>query len=878
MLSMFVTFVGITAQPATAAVSYTPITLATPDRNGHTATALKEGEVLLIGGKKSDGTVVHKGVEIVNVNTPTAQPVALTDMASARTDHTATPLSDGLVLVAGGNDGATSLSSSAILDTNANTWDSAVPDMATPRAGHTATKLADGKVLVAGGRNGTTTLNSTEIFDPVTKTWEPGPNLATARSKHSAIKLNDGKVLIVGGEDSDNAALTSADLYDPATASIATVSTQLATARVKPDLRLLQDGKVQVIGGANDANAGGSFEMYDPVESHPKAGFNAKAQAVNPTNTQDDVLYAQTRASIFGGSGAPYADILNRNGYMITEIGQFDPVSGDPLPQKTKVLVSGGVNSTNASASKASYVLDGSPATISTNQTDYAPGKDVVVNGSGWEPNEDVMISWQKTKEGTTPENVGPFPWTADGNGKLVNKLIYQPVDLTDIDATFVLMAKGALSGFVAQTSFTDATKQSILALTGPTPNTIASGSTLTWSASVCERGTSNACSTASNIPAGYSFTFREYSDSGCQTVIRNLATLSQSSAASTFNTGSQTFNAPTPASTTTYYYKAIHTSQDLIGDNWNTANSDCNAVTVTVSAANHAPTFTKGANQTVNEDAGAQTVNGWATGIDDGDPSATQILTFNVTGNTNASLFSAGPTVDASGNLTYTLAANANGSATITLALSDNGGTANGGVDTSSPQSFTITVNAVNDAPSFTKGANQTVYENSGAHAVSPWATSISKGPADESGQVLTFNVTGNTNASLFSAGPTVDASGNLSFTSATNVSGSATITLTLSDNGGTANGGVDTSSPQTFTITVDAINHAPTFTKGANQTVNEDAGAQTVNGWATAISAGPANESGQVLTFNVTGNTNASLFSAGPAVDASGNLTYTP
>ena len=55
---------------------------------------------------------------------------------------------------------------------------------------------------------------------------------------------------------------------------------------------------------------------------------------------------------------------------------------------------------------------------------------------------------------------------------------------------------------------------------------------------------------------------------------------------------------------------------------------------------------------------------------------------------------------------------------------------------------------------------------------------------------------------------------------------------------------GGADTSAAQTFTITVTAVNDVPSFTKGADQTVNEDAGAQSVTGWATAISAGPSDE----------------------------------
>ena len=54
-----------------------------------------------------------------------------------------------------------------------------------------------------------------------------------------------------------------------------------------------------------------------------------------------------------------------------------------------------------------------------------------------------------------------------------------------------------------------------------------------------------------------------------------------------------------------------------------------------------------------------------------------------------------------------------------------------------------------------------------------------------------------------------------------------------------------------QTFSINVLSVNDAPSFTRGANQIVNEDAGAQTVNNWATSISPGPADESGQTLTF---------------------------
>src|SRR5213078_1198843 len=124
----------------------------------------------------------------------------------------------------------------------------------------------------------------------------------------------------------------------------------------------------------------------------------------------------------------------------------------------------------------------------------------------------------------------------------------------------------------------------------------------------------------------------------------------------------------------------------------------------------------------------------------------------------------------------------------------------------TGGPESktFLLTVNPVNDAPSFTKGPDQTPNEDASAQTVNNWATSISAGGPDELGQTLTFQITGNTNAGLFSAGPAISSTGTLTYTPANNVAGTAQITVNLKDNGGTANGGVDTSANQTFNITV--------------------------------------------------------------------------
>jgi len=225
----------------------------------------------------------------------------------------------------------------------------------------------------------------------------------------------------------------------------------------------------------------------------------------------------------------------------------------------------------------------------------------------------------------------------------------------------------------------------------------------------------------------------------------------------------------------------------------------------------NAVPRFTKGANQAALEDGGAQTVTNWATNISQGLNESGQTVNF-VVSNDNTGLFSVQPVISVTGELTYTPAANANGTTTVTVFLHDDAGTLSGGVDTSAAQTFTITVTAVNDLPSFAVGANQTALEDSGAQSVSNFATSISAGVGD-TGQTVDFLVSNDTPA-LFSVQPAISASGTLTYTPASNANGTATVTVRIHDNGGTANGGVDTSDVQTFTITITTTTIGATIT----------------------------------------------------------------
>ena len=341
--------------------------------------------------------------------------------------------------------------------------------------------------------------------------------------------------------------------------------------------------------------------------------------------------------------------------------------------------------------------------------------------------------------------------------------------------------------------------------------------------------------------------------------------------------TGALTFTpAPNAAGTTDVAVQLM--------DNGGTANGgvDKSAIinfSITIDDINDAPSFTPGGNPAnVNEDSGPFSQNGWATNISKGPASESgQTLNFIVTPQ-DPTLFSAGPAVSTAGAFSFTPAPDAFGATKVTIRLMDSGGTANGGIDTSATFTRTITIDPVNDRPTFTKGSDITVPEDSPAFSENGWATNISPGAANESTQTLTFNVTANSNPTLFAVAPAVSPTGRLTFTPAAAKSGSATITIALTDDGGTANGGDDRSVARQFKITVLNVNKAPSFTKGPDISVDEDSGPFSQNGWATNISPGGPDESGQSVSFIVTNNTNTGLFSSGPTISPNGRLRFTP
>jgi hypothetical protein len=223
--------------------------------------------------------------------------------------------------------------------------------------------------------------------------------------------------------------------------------------------------------------------------------------------------------------------------------------------------------------------------------------------------------------------------------------------------------------------------------------------------------------------------------------------------------------------------------------------------------------------------------------------------------------------------SLTYTSALNDVATQTLGVSINDGGNTGTGGALSSSVTNVNLTVTPVNDAPSFTKGTDQTITAGSGVRTIANWATGFNPGPADEANQtVQAYLVTVDTNANIFAVALAIDSFGNLTYTPATNVATTttATISVKVQDSGGTANSGIDTSTAQTFTITVKP---QPTIAI-TPVSQNEGNSGTTVYTFTASLS----DTSTQTVSVNYAAADSTATIADGDYSAASGTLTFAP
>jgi len=246
-------------------------TLATP-RGGHTATALLDGRVLIVGGYPDEGRPPLASAEIVDRAATAVVPSG--SMGTRRGAHTATRLADGTVLVVGGVDGNRALSSVERFDPRTGVF-VRVADLPGPRAVHGAVLLRDGRVLVVGGQagssHGVALLDSALVYDPARDVWHEAGRLPAPTYKLAVAPLLDGGALVVGGQLADDRAarLASTAVFDPRTGSFRPGPTMSEPRyKISDAVVALGDGRLVVAGGFGvDLFAGGRFTQLvrDPA-------------------------------------------------------------------------------------------------------------------------------------------------------------------------------------------------------------------------------------------------------------------------------------------------------------------------------------------------------------------------------------------------------------------------------------------------------------------------------------------------------------------------------------------------------------------------------------------------------------------------------------
>jgi hypothetical protein len=213
-------------------------------------------------------------------------------MSIARAQHTATRLTNGEVLVVGGD------ASAEVYNPATGTW-SPTGSMAIPRTRHSASLLTDGRVLVAGGLtvdplSGYAVDTSTsELYNPTTGTWAAAGSMTSTRDHHTATLLATGQVLIAGGDGGGGAG---AELYD-ATTGWSTTASMTSARYGGHTATLLPSGQVVVAGGSVVTGNAASAEVYTSGTSTPPAPTDTVTVKLAQYDTAKHVLSVEATST-----------------------------------------------------------------------------------------------------------------------------------------------------------------------------------------------------------------------------------------------------------------------------------------------------------------------------------------------------------------------------------------------------------------------------------------------------------------------------------------------------------------------------------------------------------------------------------------------------
>ena len=413
-------------------------------RSGAAAAALSDGRVLVTGGDGAAGSPVAS-VEVFGLD---GSFVPAAPMTFARARHVSVTLADGRVLVAGGvREDGTASNSAEVYDPASDSWQ-ATDGMLAPRSGATATLLQDGKVLIAVGEDSGVVTMTLEVFDPASNSFLPAGVMSTARKDHAAALLADGKVFLAGGSDGTNP-LASTEIWDPATDAVVP-GPVMSVPRAGASATALLDSTVLIAGGSNGQADLATAEIFDAASETIVPAASALAA---PRSGHKAVLLPHNASVLILGGTAPGVELYVPWADGFSPTGQpavaRDAAAVSPAADGM-LMVAGGYSTTPDSPLPTAEVYGF--ATLKTDQADYPPGTQVLISGAGWEAGDSVNLTLHETGI-PDPDPDIVLTVTADANGNIVENSFY--TDIHDEGVRFYLTAVGTRSS--AQTTFTDA-------------------------------------------------------------------------------------------------------------------------------------------------------------------------------------------------------------------------------------------------------------------------------------------------------------------------------------------------------------------------------------------------------------------------------------
>lgn len=242
-------------------------------RRNHVVTTLKDGRILITGGIQLVGSGFGATPNTEIFDPAAGSFVAANRMTDGRWLHTATLLKDGRVLIVGGrNNNCTAnclvytLNTAEIFDLATGTY-TPTGSMHISRCNHTASLLPDGRVLILGGETtddlgtGNDQVGVSELYDPATGRFTTWTSLIQPRSSHQAVPLYNGKILVLGGLKASSVATDRTELFDPETGA-SMEGPSLSDFHVRASSIRFANGDVFLFAGWNGAQPGTYGETF----------------------------------------------------------------------------------------------------------------------------------------------------------------------------------------------------------------------------------------------------------------------------------------------------------------------------------------------------------------------------------------------------------------------------------------------------------------------------------------------------------------------------------------------------------------------------------------------------------------------------------------